>query len=352
MLARMPRPLAILFAFALVLLSAWCLTTTPPPIKTAKKGGYTDARLYHDIAAQVAQGRPYHAAAAQLHREHHYPLRPFVTMRPPTEIVMAALIGWKGIQKLCFALLVGAIFCWVVAFEGRLLWLERVAIGVAVATGGSAISSDWLMALQEYPAGLCIGVALALAVGWPGRWWYGLPVLALGLFIRETVLPYALLALVFAIVARRWREAAAWGALVGAWGGFMAWHRAQAMAQWQAGDLVSQGWNAMQGFSGFLKAVIFTSPLQPLPLGLALLLAMLPMVGWLALSGAEGLFAILITYGFGAMIAMFSRADTFYWGAIMLPWYFVGFGLLPRALVQVYGAIRGQRLGEIAPLSA
>jgi hypothetical protein len=166
------------------------------------------------------------------------------------------------------------------------------------------------------------------------------------------VLPDALLALVFAIVARRWREAAAWGALVGAWGGFMAWHRAQAMAQWQAGDLVSQGWNAMQGFSGFLKAVIFTSPLQPLPLGLALLLAMLPMVGWLALSGAEGLFAILITYGFGAMIAMFSRADTFYWGAIMLPWYFVGFGLLPRALVQVYGAIRGQRLGEIAPLSA
>jgi len=351
-LSYLPRPFAALFTLALLLLSAWCLTTTPPPIKTAKKGGYTDARLYHDITTQVAQGKPYHQAAAEMHRAHHYPLRPFVTMRPPTEMEIAAAIGWKGIQALCYLLLVAAIFCWASAFEGQLLWLERIAIGAAVVAGGTSISSAWILALQEYPAGLCIGVALACAIGWPGRWWYSLPPLALGLFIRETVLPFALLALVFALWSRRWREAGAWGLLIAAWGVFMAWHRAEAMAQWQAGDLISQGWTQMQGFSGFLKAVIFTSFLQPLPLGLALLAAMLPLVGWLALSGREGLFAILIVFGFGLMISLFSRADTFYWGAIMLPWYFVGYALLPRALVQVYGALRGERLGVIAPIRA
>ena len=90
-----------------------------------------------------------------------------------------------------------------------------------------------------------------------------------------------------------------------------------------------------------MKAVIFTSALQPLPLGLALLAAMLPLVGWLALPGRGGLFAILFSFGLVVMISAFSRADTFYWGAIMLPWYFVGYALLPRAFWQLQAAIRG-----------
>ena len=76
---------------------------------------------------------------------------------------------------------------------------------------------------------------------------------------------------------------------------------------------------------------------------------MLPLVGWLALDRREGAFAVTIVYGFALMIALFSRADTFYWGAIMLPWYGVGYALLPRALYQLYGAIRGQRLGAMPP---
>ena len=140
MLSRLPRPLAVLVALALVALSAWCLTVTPPPIKTAKKGGYTDARLYHDIASEVAAGKPYHQAAAELHRAHHYPLRPFFTMRPPTEMQIAAHIGWKGVQKICFGLLVAAIFGWMVAFEGRLTWAERIGMGAGVVAAGTIIS--------------------------------------------------------------------------------------------------------------------------------------------------------------------------------------------------------------------
>ena len=89
-----------------------------------------------------------------------------------------------------------------------------------------------------------------------------------------------------------------------------------------------------------MKAVIFTSVLQPLPLGLALLAAMLPLVGWLALPGRSGLFCAVFVGGLVLMISAFSRPDTFYWGAIMLPWYFVGYALLPRAFWQLWGAIR------------
>ena len=57
------------------------------------------------------------------------------------------------------------------------------------------------------------------------------------------------------------------------------------------GDITSAGWHAAQGFSAFLKAVVHTSTLGPLPRGLAFLFAMAPLVGWLVLPGRTGLFS-------------------------------------------------------------
>ncbi len=93
---RKARVLAVVLAVLVAALAAWCLTASPPPIKVAKKGGYTDVKLYHDMAAQVAKGENYYPAAATLHRAHHYPLKPFMTMRQPTEVVFAATFGWKA----------------------------------------------------------------------------------------------------------------------------------------------------------------------------------------------------------------------------------------------------------------
>jgi hypothetical protein len=36
----------------------------------------------------------------------------------------------------------------------------------------------------------------------------------------------------------------------------------------------------------------------------------------------------------------------------MNPWYLVGYALLPRASVQLYWAIRGQRKAQVPPLPA
>ena len=341
MIARLPRPAAIVFALILAALSVWCLTTQPPPIKVAKKGGYTDVRLYHDIAKQVATGKPYHQAAAELQRAHHYPLKPFVTMRPPTLVVAAANFGWRNLQHFAQALVLLAMFAWVMAFEGKLHWAERVGVAIAVPAGGGFVMAQGLLALHEYWTGLFFALALAGVVGWPRKWGLVLLPIAAGLLVRELVLPFALLALAFALFERRGKEAAGWVALIAAFGVFMALHAQGVAAQLRPGDIASPGWHAGQGFSAFLKAVIFTSVLQPLPLGLALLAAMLPLVGWLALPGRAGLFCVAFTTGLVVMISAFSRADTFYWGAIMLPWYFVGYALLPRAFWQLSRAIRG-----------
>lgn len=342
MIARLPRPFALALALLLAITSAWCLTTHPPPIKVAKKGGYTDVRLYHDIVAGMVAGKPYHQAAAEMQRAHHYPLKPAVAMRPPTLAEMEAMLGWAGLQYLAEGLAFAAIFLWIIATDGLLTLPERGLSLLALGAGGGEVVNRGLLALHEYWTGLFVAIALAGVVGWPRKWWWIVLPAACGLFIRELTLPFVALALVFALYDRDWKQAAAWVAVIGAFLLFMQWHAGEVAAQVRPGDITSPGWHAMQGFSAFLKAVIFTSVLSPLPLPLALLAAMLPLFGWGALSGRAGAFALMLVAGYVVMISAFSRADTFYWGAVMLPWYFAGFALLPRAFWQLWGAIKGQ----------
>ena len=350
MIARLPRRFAVLFALLLAAASLWCLTTQPPPIRVAAKGGYTDVQLYHDIAAELVKGVPYHQAAAQMHRLHHYPLKPFITMRLPTLVEMAAHLGWQDVQYLAYALAFAAIFLWIIAVEGRVHWIEQVLLGAALGNGAAMVAHRGLMALHEYWGGLFIAIALAIRMRWPRQWWWQAAAIACGLAIRELVLPYALLALVFAIAERRWREGAGWALVIAGFGAFMAWHAVEMRALVRPGDITSAGWHAAQGFSAFLKAVVHTSTLGPLPRGLAFLFAMAPLVGWLVLPGRTGLFSQILIAGYVVMISAFSRADTFYWGGIMLPWYFIGWALLPRAFWQLWWAIR-QPQGRFARVS-
>ena len=196
---RLPGSRRRMLAGALVILiaaiAAWCLTTTPPPIVTAKKGGYTDVRLYHDIAAQVAKGRPFYAATAELQRQHHYPLKPFITVRQPTEVMFAARFGWVGVQYFCMGALFLSTFLWVIATEGKLHIVERIALLGAMGAGGSQVVLPGILALQEYPAGECIGVAMALWVGWRKQWWLPMIPILLGLFIGAPLAFFGLVGL-------------------------------------------------------------------------------------------------------------------------------------------------------------
>jgi hypothetical protein len=171
-------------------LIAWCLTTSPPPIRVAKKGGYTDVRLYHDIAAQVAKGRSFYAATAELHRAHHYPLKPSspCASRPRWSLPRIS-DGWRS-GYFCMATLFIATFLWVLGTEGKLHIVERIALLGAMGAGGGQVVQPNAGA-PGISGGECIGLALALWIGWPRKWWLPMIPVLLGLFIRELVLPFA-----------------------------------------------------------------------------------------------------------------------------------------------------------------
>jgi hypothetical protein len=335
MIARLSRPAAIVLALIVAAACALCLAVSPPPLQVVQVGGFrSDVQLYRAIADAVAGGEPYYHAAARLQRADHYPLRPFVTVRPPTLAWVAASIGWNGVSAVARVLVLAGVAGWIVGTRGRFRVIERFAMALAVAAGGWPLTLPAVQPLHECLAGLCMTLALAGVVGWPRKWWWIMAPLAVGLAVRETVLPCVLLVAAFALAERRWREAGAWGVLVAVWLGFMAWHAHRVAPLWQPGDEVSQGWAAMQGPVGWLRAIAQTSVLGLLPPSLALLAALLPVVGWLALDGRAGRFCLLLVAGYALILSAFARPDTFYWGALMLPWYFVGYALIPRALGQ------------------
>ena len=340
MIARLPRFAAILLAIVVAACCAWCLTVPPARVQAGLHGDYTDVRLYRDIADAVAAGRGYYPAAAAIQRAHHYPLRPFVTVRPPTMTWWAALVGWRGVEITGLIVALAGLIGWIVASAGRLRAGERVALALVFAVGAAPLLSPAVLPLHECLAGLCMALALAGVWGWPRQWGWIMAPLAIGLALRELVLPFVLLLLAFALIERRWREALAWAGLIGGWALLMAWHAQMVAPLWQPGDEVSQGWHALQGPAGFLKDVVFTSVLTVLPFHLALLAAFVPIIGWLAVDGRAGRFSLLLVLGYAALLACFARPDTFYWGALMLPWYFIGYALVPRAVRQWVSAVR------------
>jgi len=348
MIARLPRPAALALALIIAAVCAWCLSTRPPPIAIAQPDTYTDALLYRDIAAAVAHGEPYYQAAARLQRAHLYPLKPFMTVRQPTLAWWVAATGRPGLVMTGRIAVLASLAAWIMATRGQPLLAERLGIALAAGTGSLTALSPAALLFHETLAGLCLSLAMAGVWGWPRKWWLIMAPLAVGLAIRELTLPFVLLVLAFAIIERRWREAGAWLGLVLAWAALMAWHAHRVAALWQPGDETSQGWTTMQGFSAFLNAVVHSSILSLLPAPWAALAAFLPMVGWLALDGRAGRFGVLAVAGYALMLSMFTRPDTFYWGAIMVPWYFAGYGLVPRALVELTRTIAGKPKGVIA----
>ncbi len=338
MLERLPRPLALLVLGLFLLACAWCFAAPPQAPDVVGTREYTDLQLFRDITARVASGVPYHEAAAQTHRAHAYPLKPFVTVREPTLFVLAARLGWPMMQVLAFGLVAGVLIAWAAALRPLVSPAERWGALAGVALASLAIANVGLLAGTEPWVGLLLSIALACRLrGLPRA---ELAAVGAALLLRELALPYALLALTFAALRREWRVAGRWLALIGLFAAFMAVHAYFQLQTVRPGDIVSPGWNGGLGLRGFLMGVAYTSVWQVLPQPLALLLALLPALGWMALAGRSGLFAQLLLGGYALMLMLFARSDNFYWGFTVMPMWFAGYALLPRACAQLVRAIR------------
>ncbi len=311
--------------------SAPALAAQPAPAR------YTDKQLYRDITAQVVRGSSYYEAAARLQRSHRYPLKPGITVRLPTLALAAAAIGWEGLRAIAFTLLGATALAWFMALRGKATWPERAAAAALIASSAGMLTGD-PMIMHERWAGLFLGLALALRLGWREAWPWAVAAAAAALAVRELALPFVLLALAAALWERRWREAAGWGGLIPLFALFLALHLQLVAAQVRPADLSTQGWDALGGPGAALTAIVETSFLQYLPLVPAAVLAVLPLLGWLGLDGRERRFCLALFAGYALMFALFARPDNFYWGAIVQPAWFAGLAFLPRAAVKAWRA--------------
>jgi hypothetical protein len=333
------RPIVLLLALASLLLATGCTKALVPPHKPTTH--YGDKRLYRDIAARVSAGESYYVAAPAQQRAHRYPVRPPLTVRPPTLVWAAAAFGWEALRVLAYALLVAAGLAWFAALRRRASVVEAIAGGlVCVATGWARLGGNPVI-LHERWAGMLITLAAALRLN--GRTGWSLATAASALAIRELALPFAGLALAVAATRRQWAEVCAWALLLAVYAALLAWHWHLVALHSFPVDLVSQGWGGHFRPLGALGAIVATSPLQWVPPWLAIPLTLLPPLGWLALGRRQGLFCFLLYGGLALMIALFARPDNFYWGALVQPGWFVGVVLVPRGVVALARRWRAKR---------
>jgi hypothetical protein len=307
---------------------------------TTPRKGDGDLPLYARIHARMAAGAGYYAAALAEHRLSNYPTFPFVAVRLPTLAWLQAALGLGGVRAVMLGVAAACLVALHLRLKGLATWPEQVAALALMGLGGAAAMVVRAGLIHELWAGLWL--TLALLIHREDRWWPALIAAAAALAVRELAVPFVLLWLTFAIVARRWREAAAVAALLAVFAAGLALHALAVANGRLPGDPVSQGWSAATGFALPLTAVWRLTGLAHLPVTIGAPLAVLPLIGWASLGGRLALFAALWFAGLAVMVALFARPENYYWVQLGLPAYGIGLAFVPRALFELMRAAARQ----------
>jgi hypothetical protein len=350
--AQLPRlAAAVVLALTLAVLT-WSITTTDQidRFEQARAGPITntagqpydrrgDLSLYERISARVAAGEGYYAAATDEQRSNGYPTRPFVTVRLPTLAYLHLLIGPAGVRYLEIAVLIGCLIALPGATKSMTTPPERFGAMVLLPVGGATVLTSFSGLYHEALAGVLL--SFAVLIYRPHRWWPALLAAGLAIAVRELVVPFVMLWLVFALAGRRWSEAAGTGGLLAVFMCGMALHYLAVDTARLATDVGSEGWDAVNGYALPLMVVARLSVLSVFPTVLAAPLAILPLLGWFGLGGRLGLFASLWFGGLFTMIALFARPENFYWVQLVFPAYAIGLAFAPRALSELVRGVLG-----------
>ena len=322
---------------AILAIACWSPASAPAPKLRASPAQHSDLQLYRDIVAGVAAGGDYYEVAAKEQRAAGYPLKPFYTFRLPTHATIYAAAGERVMIAVVWLLCAGLMVAW--WFRLRpLLPLPLLGASMFLMAGGlGGLLQPMTGLFHESWAALLL--ALMIAIRRPGRAWPAMIAGGAALIVRELALPMILAMGGLALIEKRWREAAGWTLIVAIFALYMSLH-----AQWVSqvvlpGDPASQGWSRLLGLQFALKSIAKVTIGIRLPDALAAALLILSLFGWVSVRSGWALRAFLLLLGYGAMLALFSRADTFYWALIAAPLSFVGLAFLPKAFADLAKAI-------------
>ncbi|MFL6767112.1 MAG: hypothetical protein ACJ8EX_04220 [Sphingomicrobium sp.] len=329
---------AIVALLALLVIACWSPAAAPAPKLRASEAEHSDLQLYRDIIAGVRGGGDYYQVAAKELRKGGYPLKPFFTFRLPTHAMVYAALGERAMIVIVWLLAGGLMVAWWVRLGPVLPPAFLAAFLVLVAGGLGGLLQPMTGLFHESWAALLL--ALMIALHRPERWWPAVLTGGAALMIRELALPMVLAMGGLALIEKRWKEAAAWAGVVALFCITMTLH-----AQWVAevvlpGDPPSPGWSAMLGMQFALKSIARVTFGMQLPDALAAALLILSLFGWASVRSGWALRAAILLAGYGAMVALFARADTFYWALVAAPLSFAGLVFLPSALTDLAKAVR------------
>ena len=360
--AAMPRGLArvvlALLAVFLVLAAIAPGYAPPPPdppkvtVKDASGHKVTkeednDLRLYRLINERLARGDDYYVAATEEQRSHNYPVAPGLTVRLPTLAFVSVALGPNGLIALQVL-----VFVAMMVANGRRLEAEPggsdrgpVALALLMMGIASGLSPRYNM-LHEIWAAQLIALSFGLHRPEAGKWRAAWCAAAAALAVRELALPFVLLMAAWALWHRRWREGAAWLALIAAFLVLLWVHVGLAEAQIRPGDPVSPSWIAIRGIAGLMYKVNNSTLLSLVPVWLSGPLIVLALFGWTGWRTPMGTFGMFLTLGYGFAFMIAGRDNNFYWGIMITPLLFMGAAFLPIALPSLLRAAALRRGAE------
>jgi hypothetical protein len=349
--ASLPAPVVLALLVLAVAAAAYGLRSAPsiasrPPTAAAT---FTDVQLHRDEVAFARHPGTYYARVMEEQRRQHYPMRPFVAVRPPA---LAFFLSWLPGGALGGRLVVAALAAavaglWTVRLVTPLGAPGAAVAGLALATGVVAAFTPNGYLMHECWAGLLIALSLAL---YPGDQSRGrlLPLLAsiaaalAAALVRELALAFLGVMALMALVERRPREAIGW---LGAIGLCLLALLAHALAVLRHTLPTDPGmdWVRLGGWGFVLAADRWNAVLALKPwLPVALIPAAL--IGSLAWSGPVGRRLTFTLIGYAAGFLVVGRPEDLYWGLMIAP-------LLPLGWAGLAAAVFGLMtpLGEAAP---
>jgi len=336
--------LALLAVLLLASLTA-IVSAGPPPVShdpAERAEDEADVVLYERIVAGLRGGGDYYAVTAQALRSGNYPLRPFVTFRLPTLATLQASLPPIATVVLLFALVTAVLLAWFIRLRPAFARPPPLGIAMVLLAGGMmAFVQPTLASFHEIWAGLLI--ALSLALRREDRWVEAVAFGLIAMLIRETAGLYVGIMLVLALAEGHRREAVGWGVAIAAFAVVLACHAYAVGLVVRPTDPVSPGWAGMLGFGFFVKTMVLSTALSLAPMWLAALFVGFALFGWAAWNNALALRAFTVFAGYAALLSLFGRADTFYWGLMIAPTILIGLAFVPDALRDLIAAAMHKR---------
>ena len=332
--AHVSRPAAVAVLMLLAAFIALGFAFPAPRLANAGPGGQSiNVPLYAGIVAKVRAGQPYEQTAVAAQRAGGFPLRPFVTVRPPALAVLMArapdLATANLVMKgLALAVLAAWTFRLWPAARGP-MWLAWTPL--ALFTGLAwAIPGLTLGLFHECWAGLLIALSLALRT--EKRFAAAVAVGLLAALIRELAMPYLLVMAALALVERRRGEALAFGLALAASLAALAAHAWQVLSLTTPHDLASPGWVKFGGWAFVMATAQWNLLALLLGKGFTAVIVPLALLGAAARKDGLGLRLAALIGGYTLGFLVVGQPNDFGWGFVVAPLMAVGLTLSPLAL--------------------